>query len=557
MIRNALLSVYDKTGIVDFARRLVKMGTTIWSSGGTAKVLNDAGIPHSTVEDLTGFPHLFGGRVKTLHPKVHGGILMRESEEDKAQAGLHGIPPIDLVAVNLYPFEEYERDYQEGRATYEEVIENIDIGGPTLLRSAAKNYERVYVLSDPSAYEGFFEAWTKAEPLIYRKVLAAETFRRVTFYDMAISHFFDPRRRYREDTDIMLLKYGSNPSQTPAYVSYPSSLDKGATPASQFRLHNGRPSYINMLDGLLGAGLVKDATRVFAYEDGPLYFAASYKHNSPAGFAVSKISLADAYKKARDCDPLSSFGDFVAVSHAADEDLALTVKPEVSDGIMAPEFGEEALSILKAKKKGTYVMMAYHPWMYDDEMRDLCGLTLHQPSHEDFEALEDLDLEEGPLTDLRLATICLKYTQSNSVVIAYGGQCIGIGAGQQNRVDCVRLAVRKAHEFLLRKHPKVLHALDTSSGSRTANANLAYDLVRDTEFLSVDERKTWLDTYKGKLSLSSDGFFPFPDSIDVAYEGGVGFIVQPGGSTRDGEVEAKAKELGIVLHHTGRRYFTH
>jgi phosphoribosylaminoimidazolecarboxamide formyltransferase/IMP cyclohydrolase len=596
-IRRALVSVSDKTGIVAFCSFLSSKGVELLSTGGTAKALRDAGLAVQDVSDYTGAAECLDGRVKTLHPKVHGGLLaVRGNENHEKQMEEQGMKPIDMTILNLYPFEQTV----QGGANFEQCIENIDIGGPSMLRSTAKNHAFTSIVTTPEQY-----ALVQAEieenggtSLALRKKLASRAFALSAAYDSAISSWF--ANQLGDDASVVTrvyqtefpLKYGCNPHQKPAHIH--SRL--GAK--LPFVIKNGVPGYINLLDAANAWQLVlelKQATGLAA--------ACSFKHVSPAGAAVA-VPLTEiecqayevtpetmaaltpaalAYLRARNADPMCSFGDFCAISDQVDEATARYLKYEVSDGIIAPSYSPGALEILKSKKGGKFIVLEapldYHPG--DVEYREVYGMTFSQKRNDVVLTKDHMkeivtakkELDEAAVRDLIVASICIKYTQSNSVGFAKDGMMVGVGAGQQSRVDCVKLAGRKVAIWYLRQHPKVL-GLTFKEGTKRqdrVNARVRYiegdftpeEKVRWEALFDVipepltDEDKTVFLKQSSGISVSSDAFFPFRDSIDHASKLGVSFVAQPGGSVQDKEVTEACNEYGMVMCFTGTRLFHH
>ncbi|KTF75091.1 hypothetical protein cypCar_00033972 [Cyprinus carpio] len=585
----ALLSVSDKTGLVEFARRLVSVGLSLVASGGTAKSLRDAGLTVRDVSDLTGFPEMLGGRVKTLHPAVHGGILARQTPSDKADMEKLGFSLVRVAVCNLYPF---VKTVASSSVTVEDAVEQIDIGGVTLLRAAAKNHARVTVVCDPSDYDVVAKEMessdnhdTTAET---RKTLALKAFTHTAQYDEAISDYF--RREYSRGISQLPLRYGMNPHQAPAQLYT-------LRPALPLTVLNGSPGFINLCDALNAWQLVRELKKALG-----LPAATSFKHVSPAGAAVgvalsedeAKVCmvndmlqdltpLATAYARARGSDRMSSFGDFIALSDICDVPTAKIISREVSDGIVAPGYEEEALRILSKKKNGNYCVLRMDPEYEPDEeeVRVLFGLHLKQKRNGaviDKELFSNIvskgKLSESALRDLIVATIAVKYTQSNSVCYAKDGQVIGIGAGQQSRIHCTRLAGDKADNWWLRHHPRVLNMKFRSGVKRAEMANAVDQYVSGTigegpdmevwkglfdevpETLSEVEKKNWISSLQA-VALSSDAFFPFRDNVDRAKRSGVEYIAAPSGSTADEVVMNACNELGITLVHTKIRLFHH
>jgi phosphoribosylaminoimidazolecarboxamide formyltransferase/IMP cyclohydrolase len=492
--------------------------------------------------------------------------------------------------LSIYPF---EATVAKKDVTLAEAIENIDIGGVALLRAAAKNYESVIVIVDPSDYVTVGDLLKNNQPVSesLRKDLALKAFLHVTHYDAAISSYLGstgssglPQLALREYHHHTTLKYGVNPHQSPAAI-----YRLGAK--VPFTVLNGVPGYINLLDALNAYQLVKELSQATN-----LPAAASFKHVSPAGAAVAVpltpdeelvYSLKDkkltpqalAYLRARNADPLCSFGDFAALSHEVDEETALVLKTEVSDGIIAPAFTQQALDILRAKKGGAYIVLQadadYVPPA--EEYREVYGVVFRQkrndtlltPQHFDRRLSRRTDLPSEAVRDLLVATITLKYTQSNSVGYALRGQMIGVGAGQQSRVDCAKLAGQKVSNWWMRFHPLVKDMAWKAGTKRQDKINATVHLLdnnwsqQDSDLLtapppviSTEDKKEWLSKLEG-VSLSSDAFFPFRDSIDVAKNYGVSYVAHPGGSVQDEAVTKAADEYGMVVVHTGVRLFHH
>jgi phosphoribosylaminoimidazolecarboxamide formyltransferase/IMP cyclohydrolase len=509
----ALLSVSDKTGVVDFARSLAGLGWELVSTGGTAKALRSAGLTVRDVSEVTGFPEMMDGRVKTLHPAVHGALLARRDipEHMKALAE-HEITPIDLVAVNLYPFRE---TVARNGTTPEDAIENIDIGGPSMLRSAAKNFASVWVIADPDDYERVHSALDAGDDdLELRRILAGKAFAHTAAYDAAIATWFARERGDKFPPEIVVaferaqtLRYGENPGQSAAfYVERPGAGLGGLTQRGGKEL-----SFNNLLD-LEGALLAVDP---FSTETA----CAIVKHTSPCGLAVGASAL-DAYKKALACDPVSAFGSVIAFTVPVDDATANAVASLFVECIVAPEFSPGAVEILGRKKnlrvleghasvvnsdnhldykrvRGGVLVQERAPVVIDDTGWTL--MTKRRPSDDEYR-------------DLLFAWRAVASVKSNAIVLARDGATIGIGAGQMSRVDAAFLA---AHKAALAGH--------ATTGS----------------------------------VLGSDAYFPFRDGVDQAAEAGVRAIVQPGGSVRDAEVIAAADEHDMAMLFTGKRQFRH
>lgn len=585
LTRTALISCSNKNGLDRLCGWLFGQGYRIISTGGTWEHISKiSNLPKTgvleRVESVTGFPEILGGRVKTLHPKIHGGILAdRDNPTHNAELLQHEIPPIDVVVANLYPF------WKVGPATPEaEAVELIDIGGVALIRAAAKNFNHVAILTDPSQYESFCENTVvgTVNEKQHRKTLAAQAFALTSEYDAQIVKYFAgdrtpnvTHRRYKVETP---LKYGCNPHQTPASMY---SVDGRPVP---LKILNGECGYINVLDAVGCWGLVRELQQLTGR-----VAACSFKHTSPAGAAVavpfeelapsSQILLQklygltltsspalNAYVRARNADPQSSFGDFIGISTTVDAELAQAIKAYVSDGIVAPAYTAEALAILREKKKGNYVVlqMENSAPMELREIREMAGFAIEQPANTLQITEEDLiserivtrdktSLPKNAQLDLIVANACLKYAQSNNVACAAEGQLIGLSAGQQSRVHSVRLACQKAAIWLRRHEESHLGAVEklraqhvpfqdiinrttTAAEAATANANVDHNYL---------------------LSLASDAFFPFPDSITEAAAIGVRYVTQTGGSMRDDLVIDECNAHNITMIFTGKRIFTH
>ncbi|KAI8299456.1 Bifunctional purine biosynthesis protein ADE17 [Colletotrichum sp. SAR11_59] len=588
----AILSVYDKTGLLDLAKGLNQQNVRILASGGTAKMIRESGFPVEDVSAITKAPEMLGGRVKTLHPSVHAGILARNLESDEKDLADQNINKVDYVICNLYPFKD---TVAKVNVTVPEAVEEIDIGGVTLLRAAAKNHSRVTILSDPKDYAEFLKELETGEITEEsRKRYALKAFEHTADYDTAISEFF--RKQYAADgKQYMALRYGANPHQKPAAAFVPS----GELP---YKVLGGSPGYINLLDALNSWPLVKELKQALGKPA-----AASFKHVSPAGAAIGtplsederkvyfvndiegieSSPLAQAYARARGADRMSSFGDVIALSDVVDVPTASIISKEVSDGVIAPGFEPAALEILKKKKGGKYLVLQIDPDYVPSktETRTVYGVTLQQHrndieiSPKSFNRIitpkDSAPLSESALRDLTVATIALKYTQSNSVCYAYNGQVIGLGAGQQSRIHCTRLAGDKADNWWLRFHPRVL-GIKWKKGTKRPDKSNAIDLLVSGELpksgaerdmfeavfeevppaFTEAEKEEWL----GKLTnvaVSSDAFFPFVDNVFRASRSGVKYIAAPGGSQNDGAVFDTAEKLGITFVEQNIRLFHH
>lgn len=586
----AILSVSDKTGLEGFARKLNEHGLNLIASGGTAKVIRSSGISVKDVSDITGAPEMLGGRVKTLHPAVHAGILARLTESDTKDMKEQGYGLVRLVVCNLYPF--VKTISKEG-VTVPDAVENIDIGGVTLLRAAAKNHARVTVVCDPADYPRVLEEIEKSTDkdtsLETRKYLALKAFTHTAQYDDAISNYF--RKEYSAGVSHLPLRYGMNPHQKPAQL-YTVDAKLPVT------VVNGSPGFINLCDALNGWQLVRELKQALN-----IPAATSFKHVSPAGAAVgvaltaeeAKMCMVDdmkeplsllaaAYARARGADRMSSFGDFIALSDTCDVSTAKIISREVSDGIIAPSYDPEALDILLKKKGGKYCVLqideSYEP--SEMELRTIYGLRLEQRRNDSvidaklFENVTSKNKNISPeaMRDLIVATIAVKFTQSNSVCYAKDGQVVGVGAGQQSRIHCVRLAGEKAKNWWLRKHTKVLNMQFKKGTKRAEMSNLIDAYVCGTIGQDMDkavwegsfetiplpfteeEKAAWMKQLKS-VALSSDAFFPFRDSVDRAVQTGVEYICSPSGSNADPVVIEAADDHGIVLIHSSTRLFHH
>ncbi len=511
--QRALISVYDKRGVEDFARALADLGIEILSTGGTRKVLEAAGLPVTPVSQITGHPELLGGRVKTLHPEIHAGILA-----DRARAGhltelqQHGIQPIDLVVVNLYPFQETAA----GGAPFEQVIEMVDVGGPGMIRAAAKNFRGVTVVVEPGDYaqvQAALEDGERQVPEPLRRALAIKAFRHTQAYDAAIATWLErqsaeaenrfPRHRLLDLARELVPRYGENPHQDAAV--YRVRGEDGVLGGME-KLQGRKLSFNNLLDA--------DAARkLVALFKRPCVVIV--KHNNPCGVGVGR-DLESAYQRALACDPVSAFGSVIAVNRPADRALATAMAELFVEVVVAPDYGEEARNRFAAKKRLRLLRCPqYEPAAGEVELRAIDGAFLAQrPDAEDDDVAEWTCATRRQPTDeereaLEVAWKVARGVKSNAIVLAARDGTVGIGAGQMSRVDAAGLAARKA-------------------GDRAAGA-----------------------------AAASDAFFPFRDGLDVLAEAGVTAVVQPGGSKRDDEVVAAAEEHGMAMLLTGRRHFRH
>jgi phosphoribosylaminoimidazolecarboxamide formyltransferase/IMP cyclohydrolase len=513
-VRRALLSVSDKRGVVDFARGLAELGVEMVSTGGTARELESAGLEVRGIEDFTGFPEIMGGRVKTLHPKLYAGLLARRDDpEHLRQAAENGVEFVDLVCVNLYPF---ERTAGRFGASEDEVIEDIDIGGPSMIRASAKNHAFTVVVVRPESYDAVLEELREGEGLLSlptREWLAAEAFSYTARYDTAISRWFlekteeFPQLHLRAFEKVTELPYGENPHQRAAYYA---QVGARAHVLSQVRQHHGKQiSYNNILD--------LDAARALLRDLGDAPACVIVKHNNPCGAAVG-AGLPDAYRRAFECDPLSAFGGVIAVNRPVDPDTAQALTEQFVEVLFAPGYEEGALEALSAKQDVRLLEDQERrvPLLGEKDIRQVTGGLLVQDRDLVGEGRDQMDVvtsrapSEEEWADLLFAWRVCRHVRSNAIVIARGGATVGVGAGQMSRVDAVRLAVEKVR----------------------------------------------VPNLRGAV-LASDAFFPFSDGPQLAIEAGVSAIVQPGGSRRDGEVIEAAEAAGVAMVFTGRRHFRH
>jgi phosphoribosylaminoimidazolecarboxamide formyltransferase / IMP cyclohydrolase len=537
-IKRALLSLSDKTGAVEFAKALADFGVKLISTGGTAKALRDAGLTVTDVSHVTGFPEMMDGRVKTLHPKIHGAFLaLRDNPEHVAAMREHGIEPIDMVVVNLYPFEETVA--KEG-VSLEDAVENIDIGGPAMIRSASKNWRDVAVVTDPKMYSDLIEEMQANEgslSLETRQLLAFVGFSRTGEYDLAISSYLaeqlaESRRReghyentvteissytfetpyFSERVGIELekatdLRYGENPHQKAAL--YLNGVAGGVASAEQ--LNGKEMSFNNYVDAEAAWNLVNDLDR---------QAVAIIKHTNPSGVGVG-VTNEEAYRRALWTDPVSAFGGIVAFNRTVDAAVARSVIEVFSEVIVAPDYDDGALEIFRSKKNLRVLrvkMPAHNPLGRRLEYKQVTGGFLvqdedtHRLDPSKLQIVSDRQPTDVELRSMQLAWQVCKHVKSNAIVLANEFQTIGVGSGQMNRVDSVRIATMRAERFGL--------------------------------------------SVKGS-ALASDAFFPFRDNVDEAANMGVSAIIQPGGSIKDADSIAAANEHGIAMAFTGVRHFKH
>jgi phosphoribosylaminoimidazolecarboxamide formyltransferase / IMP cyclohydrolase len=514
-IRHALISVYDKTGLAELARGLHDAGVSIVSTGSTGKTIANAGIPVTAVEDVTGFPEVLDGRVKTLHPAVHAGLLadQRKPEHVSALEEL-GIAAFELVVVNLYPFTETV----DSGAGIDECVEQIDIGGPSMVRAAAKNHPSVAVVVDPLGYDGVLAAVRAGGfTLDERRKLASLAFRHTAEYDVAVASWMGSVLAPEDPSQPLppwvaatwrrtaVLRYGENPHQRAALYRNDAAWP-GLAQAEQ--LHGKEMSYNNYTDA--------DAAWRAAF-DHEQTCVAIIKHANPCGIAISPVSVADAHRKAHECDPLSAFGGVIAANTEVSVEMAETVADIFTEVIIAPAYQPGAVEVL-ARKKNIRILVASEPMTGGTELRQISGgLLLQQRDVLDASGDDPLNwtlatgepADPATLADLVFAWRACRAVKSNAIVIAANGATVGVGMGQVNRVDAARLAVQRG-------------------GDRVRGAVAA-----------------------------SDAFFPFPDGLETLTEAGVKAVVHPGGSMRDNVVTEAAANAGITLYLTGARHFAH
>ncbi|MEW5847342.1 MAG: bifunctional phosphoribosylaminoimidazolecarboxamide formyltransferase/IMP cyclohydrolase [Myxococcota bacterium] len=499
-MKRAILSVHDKTGVVEFARGLHELGWTLIASGGTAKLLTQSGLPVKEVSDYTGSPEMLGGRVKTLHPAIHGGLLARPTPADEGDLKKQGYGYIDLVAVTLYPF---EQTIAKPNVTMEEVIENIDIGGVTLIRAAAKNHERVTLVCDPRDYNAVLsELRTGAVSSETRKRLAIKGFASTAHYDATIAGYLNPEGGHHVQAyTVQKLRYGENPHQAATLYS----LQPGGGPLGGRILQGKELSYNNLLD-------LDAAWRAAVSFERPS--VAIVKHLSPCGVA-SGDDLTTAFKAALASDPISAFGGVIASNKPFDAKTAETLGDLFVECIAAPGFTDDAKALLAKRKQCRLLEMPDTSVEPRHELRSVTRGLLKQdvdfgdPSDAQWKVVSKREPTAAEWTALKFAWKVCAHVKSNAIVFAQGEATVGIGGGQPNRVDCVRIASERAGE--------------KSKGA----------------------------------AMASDAFFPFPDSVQVAAKAGITAVIHPGGSIRDKESIAAADEANMAMVVTGVRHFRH
>jgi len=507
MIKRALISVSDKNGIVDFAKRLSSKGVEILSTGGTAKLLRDNKINAKDVSDITEFPEMMDGRVKTLHPKIHGGLLaVRDNPEHMKAAEENSVRMIDMVVVNLYPFEETIK--KEG-VELAEAIENIDIGGPSMLRSAAKNFKSVTVVTDPSDYEKVLAEFEKDGDTSEdtRRYLAEKVFAQTAYYDSLIANYLSGgKTRHVVVEKMQDLRYGENPHQKAGFYKDYGAQSQACLPKCAEKIQGKEMSYNNIMDADAALSLVREYSKPCV---------AFIKHGNPCGVAVSE-DLSEAFKNAFDGDPKSAFGGIIAINRPCTKEIAETLTSKFFEIVLAPDFGSEALKIFESKKNLRVLKMGeLQPEKTGETYRKVSGGLLIQDldtkviTSKDLKVVTKKQPTDDQIRDLLFSWRVCKHVKSNAIVLAKNRMAVGVGAGQMSRIDSLEIALHKANG-------------------------------REKEAV-----------------LASDAFFPFGDSIDAAAAAGITAIIQPGGSIKDDEVIAAADKHGIAMVFTGARAFLH
>ena len=542
-VKRALLSVYDKTNLVELATQLHANGVELISTGSTAATIAAAGIPVTPVEQVTGFPECLEGRVKTLHPKIHAGILAdRRKDAHLAQLRELQVAPIDLVVVNLYPF----TDTVASGADFDACVEQIDIGGPSMVRAAAKNHPAVAVVVDPARYPEVAQAVSAGGfTLSQRRALAAAAFAHTASYDVAVASWFSQQLETEAAlpefvgatfTRAHALRYGENPHQSAAL--YTQGQAQGIAGAEQ--LHGKAMSYNNYTDA--------DAAVRAAYDQGEATTVVVVKHANPCGIAVDE-DVAKAHAKAHACDPVSAYGGVIATNATVTAAMAAQVKPIFTEVIVAPEYEPQALEILSSKKN-LRILRLPKPVRGGYEFKQVTGGLLVQerdnvdaagddPAHWQLVAGPSADAET--LADLRFAWNAVRSVRSNAVLLAHAGATVGVGMGQVNRVDSCKLAIERANTLGARATGDAAANQANSAGGADASQILA---------TSAPQRAV------GSVA-ASDAFFPFADGLQLLIDAGVKAVVQPGGSIRDAEVIEAAQAAGVTMYFTGTRHFAH
>ena len=573
-VRRALISVYDKTGLLPLAHALADAGVEIVSTGSTAATIAAAGLAVTPVEEVTGFPECLEGRVKTLHPAVHAGILAdRRKPGHLDQLATLGVTPIDLVVVNLYPF----TDTVASGAPFDACVEQIDIGGPTMVRAAAKNHPAVAVVTSPGRYEDVAAAVREGGcTLAGRRRLAAEAFAHTAAYDAAVSTWMaaqieaDDVAHATDSADAAEVE-ASGPAAPPAYVGVGyerlASLRYGENPhqraavyrtagasggvAGARQLHGKAMSYNNYTD--------TDAAVRAAYDHGQAVTVAVVKHANPCGIAVSAAGdVAEAHRKAHACDPVSAYGGVIATNTVVTAEMARQIKPIFTEGVAAPAFDDEAMEILSTKKN-LRLLLVEAPQREGYEIKQVSGGAVIQERDVLDAAGDDPStwtLAAGPaaddalLADLVFAWRSVRAVRSNAVLLAHDGATVGVGMGQVNRVDSCKLAVERANTLGARSTGDA--ALDGSQQEKGAVGGAdAAEVLTDSSGDAVAPQRA-----RGAVA-ASDAFFPFADGLQVLIDAGVRAVVQPGGSIRDQEVIDAAQAAGVTMYLTGTRHFSH
>lgn len=511
MSKRVLVSVSDKTGLVDFARGLVGLGYSIISTGGTAKTLRDSGIPTTQVSEVTGFPEILEGRVKTLHPAIHAGILAKNEAAHMQQLSQLQMEPFDMVVVNLYPFRE---TIAKPDVSLEEAIENIDIGGPSMVRAAAKNYERVAVVVNPHRYQEILsQLAAKGEiELATRQALALEAFSHTASYDMAISRYLSgivypqemPHHCFVGGEKLQELRYGENPHQKAAFYTHGGKME--GTLAGAKKLQGKELSYNNLVDLQAAWSVVSEF---------PQPAATVVKHTNPCGTALGD-NICAAYLGAYTSDPISAFGGIIGLNRIMDADTAAEIAKTFMEAVIAPGYSKEALEILEHKKNLRLLVMGEEKQAAREYwIEPVSGGFLIQEwddvvlTEGDLKVVSNKIPDEAMLEELLFAWKVCKHVKSNAIVVTKDRQTLGVGAGQMNRVGSARIALEQAR-----------------------------------------------DRARGAV-MASDAYFPFADTVELAAKSGIKAVIQPGGSIRDEDTINKANEYGIIMVFTGIRHFKH